>query len=154
MTMRDKLAALPMMSVKDLCTQYGKVFNEPTNANNKDWLVKRIAWRMQALNEGGLSERAKLRARELANEADLRLTTPPECQEPTIYPFQRDDRIPLPGSIISRTYKGRTYHVEVLADGFSWNETTYPTVSAVANDITGQHVNGYRFFQIGKEKAE
>ena len=36
MTMRDKLAALPMMSVKDLRTQYGKVFNEPTNAHNKD----------------------------------------------------------------------------------------------------------------------
>jgi hypothetical protein len=38
------------------------------------WLVKRIAWRMQALAEGDLSERARRRAAELANDADLRLS--------------------------------------------------------------------------------
>ena len=40
------------------------------------WLIKRIAWRMQANHEGGLTERARQRARELACDADLRLSAP------------------------------------------------------------------------------
>jgi hypothetical protein len=43
---------------------------------NKSWLIKRIAWRLQALAEGDLSERARQRAKELANDADLRLSPP------------------------------------------------------------------------------
>jgi hypothetical protein len=52
------------------------VFGEATRAGNKSWLIKRIAWRLQALAEGDLSERARQRAKELANDADLRLSPP------------------------------------------------------------------------------
>ena len=45
-------------------------------ARHKEWLVRRIAWRLQALAEGDLSERARQRAAELANDADLRITAP------------------------------------------------------------------------------
>jgi hypothetical protein len=68
-----ELAALQRMTVKELRTRYAEVFGEATNANNRAWLVKRIAWRLQALAEGDLSERARQRAAELANDADLRL---------------------------------------------------------------------------------
>ena len=40
------------------------------------WLIKRIAWRMQANHEGALTERARQRARELTCDADLRLSAP------------------------------------------------------------------------------
>ena len=150
MTMNDKLAALPHMKVNDLRTKYAEVFNEPTRANNKDWLVKRIAWRMQALNQGGLSERAKQRAAELANEADLRVLAPKDATEPTVWPFQRDGRVPLPGSVITRVYKGQPFAVEVLAEGFGWNGTNYSTLSSVAKAITGQHLNGFTFFGLVK----
>jgi hypothetical protein len=72
----SEIAALRRMMVKQLRQKYADVFGEATNAGHKDWLVKRVAWRLQAKAEGGLSERAYRRAEELANEADLRLSRP------------------------------------------------------------------------------
>src|SRR5436305_12938480 len=72
-----ELATLQRLTVPQLRLRYAEVFHETTNANNRTWLVKKIAWRLQALAEGDLSERARQRAAELANDADLRLTPPP-----------------------------------------------------------------------------
>jgi hypothetical protein len=66
--MARQIAALQRLTVKELRDRFAEVFGEPTNANNRDWLLKRIAWRLQELAEGGLSERAKRRAAELAND--------------------------------------------------------------------------------------
>lgn len=63
-------------TVNQLRSKYLKVFGEYTKARNKPFLIKRIAWRLQANNEGGLSERAKKRAGEVANETDLRIRAP------------------------------------------------------------------------------
>jgi hypothetical protein len=68
-----EVAALQRMTVKELRARYAEVFGEETPARNKVWLVKRIAWRLQALAEGDLSQRARRRAAELANDADLQL---------------------------------------------------------------------------------
>jgi hypothetical protein len=53
-----------------------KVFGYQPRSRNQEWLLKRIAWGLQANQEGDLSERARRRAEELANDADLRLTAP------------------------------------------------------------------------------
>ena len=71
-----EVAALQRLGAKQLRARYAELFGEATRANNKAWLVKRIAWRLQALAEGDLSERARLRAAELGNDADLRLNPP------------------------------------------------------------------------------
>jgi hypothetical protein len=71
-----EVAALRRLTTRQLRQRYAEVFGEATNANNKAWLVKRIAWRLQALAEGDLSERARRRAAELAHDADLRLSPP------------------------------------------------------------------------------
>jgi hypothetical protein len=71
-----ELAALQRLTIKELKARYADLFGELTNAANRAWLVKRIAWRLQALAEGDLSERARRRAAELANDADLRLSPP------------------------------------------------------------------------------
>jgi hypothetical protein len=44
------------MTVNDLRGKYADVFGEGTNGRNKQWLIKRIAWRMQANVEGDLSK--------------------------------------------------------------------------------------------------
>jgi hypothetical protein len=154
MDVQQKLASLPHLRVNDLRSMYAEVFGEPTKANNRDWLAKRLAWRLQAQSLGGLSDRAKQRARELANEADLRTTPPPALQETTTPDQPRDPRLPVPGTILKRNYKGTEHHVEVLAAGFIWNGTTYATLTAVAKALTGQHMNGFAFFQIGKGVAK
>ena len=153
-----EVAALRRLSPKELRQRYAEVFGETTATRNKDWLLKRIAWRLQTLAEGDLSERARKRAAELANDADLR-TTPPrvpgtDARKPDetsvkerVLKFQADDRLPPPGTVITRTYKGEVLQVKVLADGFKYGGQVFPSLSAVARAITGAHCNGFLFFQ-------
>jgi hypothetical protein len=156
-----EVAALQRMTVKELRAKYAEAFGEDTPANNKGWLIKRIAWRLQALAEGDLSERARRRAAELANDADLRLSPPKAKAGPALAERTRtaalrvkgDDRLPLPGTVITRAYKGETLHVKVLPHGFEFEGEVYKSLSAVAKAITGQHCNGYYFFRLGKEEG-
>jgi len=157
MNVGKEVAALRRMTVNELRTKYADVFGEATNARHKEWLVRRIAWRMQALAEGDLSERARQRAAELANDADLRTTAP---KAPKLAPgaanrttattlcVAGDDRLPMPGATITRQYKGQMLEVHVLADAFEFEGEVYKSLSAVAKAITGTHCNGYLFFRL------
>jgi hypothetical protein len=154
-----EVTAMKRMTMKDLKAKFSEVFGEPTNANNRTWLVKRIAWRLQAQAEGDLTERARRRADELANDADLRLSPPktkaavdaPERTTTGVLSVKSDDRLPLPGTIITRDYKGETLQVKVLPHGFEFEGEVFGSLSAVARKITGQHMNGYLFFRLGQE---
>jgi hypothetical protein len=156
-----EVAALRKLGLRDLRARYSEAFGETTNANNKAWLVKRITWRLQAIAEGELSDRARRRAEELANEADLRLSPPKAVDTPAtsdrtrILPLgvQRGDALPPPGAQITRQYKGETLRVTVLVDGFEFEGEHHKSLSAVAKAVTGQHLNGRRFFGIASEVA-
>ena len=147
-----EIAALPRLRVSELRAKFATVFGEPTPSHNKVWLVKRIAWRLQARAEGDLSERARRRATELMADADMRLSAPPAdagtaTQEPhAILRVPVDDRRPRPGTILTRRYKGRTITVEVLDHGFAFQGQTYRSLSAVAKAVTGSHCSGHFFF--------
>src|SRR5262249_17989627 len=65
-----EIAALPRRRVSELRAKFAEVCGEPTPSHNKVWLVKRIAWRLQAKAEGDLSERDRRRAAELVSGAD------------------------------------------------------------------------------------
>jgi len=69
-----EMAQLRQMSIPALKSRYAELFNEACRANNKAWLIKRITWCLQAPAEGDLPERARQRAAEIANDADLRLS--------------------------------------------------------------------------------
>ncbi len=72
----NEVAALQRLSIGQLRQRFSELFGEATRASNRIWLVKRIAWRLQALAEGDLSERARQRAAAFAQDADLRLNAP------------------------------------------------------------------------------
>src|SRR5262249_46686472 len=72
-----EIAAFARLRVSELRAKFAEVCGEPTPSHNKVWLVKRIAWRLQARAEGDLSERARRRVTELIADADLRLSAPP-----------------------------------------------------------------------------
>lgn len=156
-----EVAALKRLTMKGLRARYAEAFGEETNANNKGWLIKRIAWRLQALAEGDLSERARQRAAELANDADLRLSpprvktapAPTDCTQAAALAVSGDDRVPLPGTILTRDYKGRTLQVQVLPRGFEFEGQIFKSLTAVAKAITGQHCSGFYFFRLGKEQS-
>ena len=149
-------ATLKGMTVRELQDRYIEVFGERTRSHHKQYLIKRIAWRLQAQHEGDLSVRARRRARELAADADLRLR-PPTVNEATVpiegdlvvrdkFDVPIDERLPMPGTVLSRKYKGRVVLVQVLRRGFEYNGEVYRSLSAVAKAVTGGHWNGYRFF--------
>ena len=81
-TIQQQLAALAGMGPAALRQRFQEVFGEPARTGNKQFLYERLAWRLQSLAEGGLSERAGRRAEELARDADLRTTAPkvPRCR--------------------------------------------------------------------------
>lgn len=115
LNIQKEVAALNRLSVKQLRERYATVFGEATQACNRDWLVKRIAWRLQAQAEGDLSARARQRAEELANDADLRTTAPKKSPVVELarthtttatLPVDHDNRLPPPGSVIIREYMG------------------------------------------------
>ena len=146
-----EIAALPRLRVAELRAKFAVVFGEPTPSHNKVWLVRRIAWRLQAQAEGGLSERARQRAAALVADADLRLSAPPAQatseQSPNLQ-LPTDDRLPRPGTILTRRYKGRTVQVEVLDHGFAFEGQVYRSLSAVAKAVTGSHCSGHYFFRL------
>ncbi|HEV7299810.1 MAG TPA: DUF2924 domain-containing protein [Tepidisphaeraceae bacterium] len=148
---KAELAALQHLSPKQLRQKYADVFGEPSRSGNKDFLIKRISWRVQSLAEGGLSERAKARAAEIARDADLRTTvprTPAVAQTVTLPAPLMNRRLPMPGAVLTRQYQGRLIQVTVLPKGFEWDGTVYRSLSAVAKAVTGSHWNGYGFFNL------
>ena len=158
-----EVAALSRLSFAELRARYAQLFQEPTRVGDRPWLVRRIAWRLQALAEGDLSDRARQRASELANDADLRLLPPKAvdvAQQPArartaaLYrPQQADSRLPQPGAVITRRYKGQTLQVEILPAGFAFQGSVYASLSAVAKAITGSHCNGFLFFRLHQQRS-
>ena len=145
---KAELAALQHLSPKQLRQKYADVFGEASRSGNKDYLVKRIGWRIQSLAEGGLSERAKARAVELARDADIRMTVP-RTTTPTVVTLPAPPMgLPMPGAVLARQYQGRLIQVTVLSKGFEWDGTVCRSLSAVAKAVTGSHWNGYGFFNL------
>jgi hypothetical protein len=150
----NEVAALQRLSDGQLRQRFAELFGEATHASNRTWLIKPIVWRMQALAEGNLSDRARRRAAELARDADLRLnqpqpkaTTTAPLPGPVRVPAPIDHRLPPPGTILTRPYKGQLVQVQVLTDGFAYAGRVYPALSAVAKAITGSHTNGFLSFR-------
>ena len=59
-----------------------------------------------------------------------------------------------PGTLLTREWDGHPQRVMVLADGFSWNGMTYPSLSKVAFAITGTRWSGPRFFGLDQSSSE
>lgn len=156
MNITKELATLQKLGMNDLRARYAKVFGETTRAGNREFLTKRILWRMQSKAEGTLSERALRRAEELADEAYLRTTIPKmraAIGREVVLDAPRNSGLPMPGAAITRQYKGRTIRVTVLPEGFEYDGEVYTSLSAVAKAVTGSHWNGNLFFGITQKRT-
>ncbi len=157
MNVGKEIAVLKHMTATELRARYAEVFGEETRSRHKDYLVKRIAWRLQSQAEGDISERARRRAEELANDADIRLSPPRRAAKASgtratvgTLRVSADRRLPMAGTVLTREYKGRIVVVTVLPEGFEHEGKVYRSLSAVARAVTGTHWNGYHFFNLSK----
>ena len=162
-----ELVALDRMSTGDLAERYAELHGQPCRTRHRAYLIRKIAWRIQANAEGDLSERARKRAAELADDAEVRVMAPktmiclPQHGEsvtvtkpaPTGRDRPYDPRLPIPGSVIVREYKGRVIRVIVLEDGgFECDGERFRTLTGVTKKVTGSHINGFRFFRLGVQR--
>jgi hypothetical protein len=147
--LRAEIAALDGLTVAELRETYERLTGEAAHSRNKAHLRKRCAWLIQAREFGGLSELARRRAREIARLSDIRLT-PPKTAARKIEAL-RDPRLPAPGSVLTRRYKGTEVAVTVLADGFEYDGVRFRSLSAVAKVISGTHVNGFVWFGLAEK---
>ena len=147
----QQIDGLGRMTVSQLRQKYIEVFKEESRSNHKQFLYRRIAWRIQALAEGGLSERARRRALEIANDADFASGLPKTLLARTSIPpdlavRSRASRNSIlacrPERFLIRQYKGREIIVRVLADGFAFEQTIYRSLCAIAREITGTEMEG------------
>jgi len=146
-SLRKDLARLATLTTSQLQEEYRHLFGEPARSFNRQWLYRRCAWRMQALAEGDLAERARRvrqRALTIADDADVRVISPrrpvPDATLPRrVSPvrIKKDDRLPIARTVLTRPFKGKVYEVTVLPDGFEYNGIIYKSLSAVAHAITG-----------------
>jgi len=149
-TVLKTLTRIGRMPVGDLRDQWRALYGtEPPAAYGKAQLVRRLAWRIQELRYGGLSDKARLRLRDIADGDEL--------ASGKQRPPRRKRRLLAPGTRLVRHWHGVEHVVTATADGgFEWNGTRYRTLTAVAKAITGQHWSGPRFFGLvgpGKERS-
>ena len=65
---------------------------------------------------------------------------------------RRDIRLPKPGDVLSRNYKGREIIVRVLGSGFEYEGRRFRSLSAIAKAVSGAHWNGLLFFGIVRQE--
>ncbi len=85
--------------------------------------------------------------------AILRVVTPISTEETLLenLPVRaRDNRLPEPGSIITKNYRGKTIEVKVLENGFEYEEKVFKSISRVAMTIVKRPISGYVFFGLTK----
>jgi hypothetical protein len=133
---KDELDRLPVMPIAQLRVRYREVFrSDPPKAFGPDLLRRSIAHRIQEKAYGGLS-------RTTQRLLDQMMKT---------YAAKPNGKIVLPrrikpGSELVRTWKGKSYRVMVMAEGFTHGGKTFASLSEIASEITGTKWNGPRFF--------
>jgi hypothetical protein len=157
-----QIGDLPRMNAQQLQAVHRELFGTEHAIANCQHLRRKIAWHLQAAKDGSLPESARQYAIAIARGTELRLRISenaarrlaqiPLDQTATTAVVQTGDaRLPMPGSLIVKTYKAETIVVKVLIDGFEYDGRRFSSLSAIAGEITGTHWNGFVFFGLEKE---
>lgn len=145
-----EIMALKNAPAEELQRLYKELYGEDATGTHKTYLWRKIAYKLQEQEHGGLSAKAKGKLKALIEEFDpinnkaLRPDKPMVSQQASV----KDKRLPIPGTVITKEYKGANYQVKVLEKGFEYNAKIYKTLSAIAKEISGAHWNGYLFFNL------
>jgi hypothetical protein len=147
-------------TIPALKKRYQELFGEESKSSNKQFLFRRIAFRLQANAEGDLSERARRQAGDIADDRDLRVRAPKEFVARPEAGFARIDRkgppkdyrVPVAGTLLTRRLGDQQIVVKVLAEGFEYEPRCYRSLSAIAREVTGTRWNGLLFFGLAERR--
>ncbi len=147
-----QIMSLKQKSLGELKTKYKEFFGQDAPSSNKVFLWRKIAYRLQELECGTVPEEIQGKIQELIKKYDPVNNTNirPDNGNGQIgkNKSNRDRRLPIPGTLITKEYKGKKYELKILEKGFEYNNKTYKSLSAIAKEVTGAHWNGYLFFNL------
>ena len=139
-----QLATLETMTMEQLHEQWRDLYGGEPPRYRRRFLIKRLAYRLQELFYGGLSEAAKTHLTQVA-QGD-----PVARVESRIAGNLRNKADILPGTRFVRIWKDRRHEVLAHENGFEYDGRMFRSLSAVAREITGTRWNGKLFFGLKK----
>jgi hypothetical protein len=131
-----QLAALKTAPVADLKQKWRDLFEREPPPYNRRFLESRLAYRIQELAYGGLSDETLERLDALADELEGKKT-------------RRNSLLnnrPIAGTQLIREWNGIEHRVTVRNSDFEYQGRPFKSLSAVAKHITGTQWNGLVFF--------
>ena len=143
-----RLAEIQTWKTGHLREELTRLTGAPAKSWNRPYLVRKVSWLTQAAMRQA-SDAVKVPT--LVTEVRDQPRSP--SLDAPIRPLPspvRDPRLPKPGSVILRDYRGLRLTVTVLEQGFEWNGLNYSSLTAVAKAITGSHWNGRLFFGLSR----
>lgn len=160
----EQLNVLRSLSDDDIRARFEAEMGLSPRGRSVQRMLRRLAWKVQAEADGGLTPRAldRIAALEPVHRAPTRgtaprkpsrATTPLGAEPVALTPpsganaGDRDRRLPPPGTVIRRHFKGIEYEVMVGWDDFGWDGRTFGSLTALAREITGSRWNGFAFFK-------
>ena len=145
----DEIQELRGMPVPELVNRYEAAFGKPPRVKHKDWLWRRVAWKIQEQRFGGLSSVAKRRLDELIADLDVPLTGDRTVRSKLGRQKPGD---PALGTTLTRTWRGREIQATRTEEGWECGGVPYRSLSAVAKAVTGSHASGPAWFGMTERK--
>jgi Protein of unknown function (DUF2924) len=130
-----KLDRIRSLNLEELRLEWRRLYHSDAPRISRELLVLGLGYRLQEMEHGGLRKATR---RKLQTIAKALRTTGRVAATPSL-----DLK---PGARLLREWRGRTYTITVSEDGFEYTGTSYPSLTKIANKITGGHWSGPRFF--------
>ena len=140
-TVLAQIAALKTRSTSELRDLWRELFDKEPPVLGRRYLEDRIAFRVQELHYGGLSDRARRRLDALADQLEPKAAR------------RRDPGRPIAGTQLRRQWRGVEHVVSVREHDFEYNGRPYKSLSAIARQIAGSRWNGWLFFGLRHNRA-
>lgn len=137
----ERLAALPAMSHADLRDEWRRLYRSfPPKKIGRDLLELAIACKLQERALGGMSAAMRRRIVDLAQMMESK----GDLMRPRTVALK-------PGAKLVREWRGDAHEVLVIENGFLWRGKRWRSLSVIAEEITGTHWSGPRFFGLVKK---
>ena len=136
---KRQLESLDLMNQAELREKFCDLFGFEPGQTNIVNLRRRLAYRIQELHFGGLSD----------NDKEILIRIADGDPMANLQNKAKGMISKLRGTRYQRVWKGKKYEVIVLGDGtFEYDGTVYQSLSAIAREITGTRWNGKLFFGV------
>lgn len=134
-----QIVGLPQLTMEEIKTLWRRLFGDDNPTHNRQFLERRIAYRLQENAfrqvDPSLLERNQRRIQALLE------------RDPARKP--KADLQLMPGTVLTREYRGVEHRVTVGQDGqYEFQGRRYPSLSRIAREITGTRWSGPVFFGV------